>query len=571
MNCATWLLGLVVLLAGTPASADPVDLKSLPSGVAVHTLWDATVLPRDWTINDIRSLDGARLGWQRQGSRPVSLAKDKALWLRLPIEPYGALTPPRWIVEFAKPGLDRIEMFRFEGDELTLNEVSGDEVSAAGWPVNGRQPAFEVIATRWAPVTYYFKISHAGPLSLNGYLKSVPDHVRTQLVGNLFFGAFSGAVALLLALAAEAAVSTRRPVYAAFAVYAATTALACLAASGVLGEWWIEAAPHTLDAAPHVLAIAAASTGLFYLASAVALRELSRPRFLAVLAVSAAGLLLALLGTQMPGLLPDLALGYATVAVCMALWMLAHAYMKGELWTRLHFASLLPYSLALSYPLAEAVLHVRLPPQIIFIIAAAAAVHLSLSYAALNSKLKKLLETRARLQASTTVDPLTGVANYRRLTLQMPELLARARYNRHHGALLLVEVTNLADFRRIAGQRGVELALVRAAGVIRSCVKNIDMVSRVGDASFAIAIEGPVTTQHASSVGTHLIAKALRTSSTLPDQTPLVLRVYIEMVPKHNLDLEQLLSGAARQLRDVPASDPRKIFVGEDPDAHLDD
>jgi len=368
----------------------------------------------------------------------------------------------------------------------------------------------------------------------------------------------------LLVLAVEAAVSTRRLSYAAFAAYAATTALACLAASGLLGEWWIEADPGLLDAAPFLLAIATGALGLVYLVSAVALRELSRPRFHATLAVAGLGAVLVVAGSLLPLPLPELALAYGSFAFAVGVGLLAYAYLKGEHWIRSHFLSLLPYGLALSYPLAEAALHVRMPSAVFFLIAVAAVLHLALSYAALNARMKRLLEARARLQASTTVDPLTGVANYRRLTLQMPGLLERARYNRHRGALLLVEITNLADFRDAAGQRGQELALVRAAAVIRSCIKNIDMVSRVGDASFAVAVEGPVTGRQASLLSTQLIARGLRSSGDGPLQTPLALRVYIELVPKLDLDLEQLLGEAARRLRAIPASDPRRIFVGEE-------
>lgn len=532
----------------------------MDSGTPLRTLWSVAMQPRNHTIDDVMAT-ASSMPWAPSRLRPVVMGADESLWVRLPLEPNGALAPARWLVEFPMPGLDRVEMFRIEGDQLTLNEVSGDQLSVAVWPVNGRYPSFELISTRWTPVTYYFKISHDGPVSLTGVLKSTSHFMRTQLLSNLFFGTFFGAIALLILLAGEAAVSTRHPAFAAFAVYAAATALTCMSSSGLLGEWWIEGNPHLIDLLPHALALLTAAAGLVYLGLAVSLLELSRARFVTTLALAAAGAGMALAGDAAGLPLAPAAMLYVTVAALVGLALLSYAWLKGANWVLSHALALVPYGLALTYVLAEWAFHVRMPPQMFFVIALAAVLHLALSYAALNKRVKKLLEAQARMQASTTVDPLTGVANYRRLSLQMPGLLERARYNRHNAALLVVEITNLPLFRAASGQRGIEFALVRTAAAIRGAIKNIDMVSRVDDAHFVVAIEGPTTGAEASRLATHMIANGLRVSGRGMSQMPISLRIYIELVPRQDMDLEQLLSQAVRTLRTLPMEDPRRIIT----------
>ncbi len=553
-------LAFLVTMLAACAGASPVELSRLTSGAPLHGMWSVVVLPRAQTVNDVVSASTPEM-WQASPSRPVTLAPDQALWVRLPLDPNGALAPARWFVEFPTPGLDRVEMFRFEDDELTLNEVSGDELSVAVWPVSGRYPAFELMATHWTPATYYFKITNKGPISLAGILKSSSHFTRTQLLSNLFFGTFFGSIALLVVLALEALLTTRHPAYGAYVLYAVCTALACMSSSGLLAEWWIEGNPQLLDSAPFVLAMLTAAAGLLYLSAAVALRELSRARFAATLALAAGGVVLSATSGWMGNAMAPIAISYVTVCVIMGLALLAYAYLKGALWVRSHAASMIPYALALSYPLAEWVFQARLPAHLFFFIAITVVLHLAMSYAALNARMKKLLEASARMQASSTVDPLTGVANYRRLSLQMPGLLERARYNRHQGALLVVEITNLALFRSTSGQRGIEFALVRTAAAIRSAIKNVDMVSRVDDAHFAVAIEGPITGEQASSLAAHMIANGLRTSGKGMNQMPIALRIYIELVPRRSLDLEQMLGAAVHRLRSVAAEDPRRIFL----------
>lgn len=557
---AGFLLFLLLWMAA-PLRAEPVDLQTVESGARMQRYWDMAMLPADMTIDEVRGTASDR--WVSQPAQPFMPQAGMALWLRFDVAPFGPLTPTRWVLELPRPGLDRVDMFRFEEQDLTLNEVSGDELSVAVWPVSGRFPVFDVVATNWKPVTYYLKISHGEPLSLTGVLKNSDHHMRTQRTASLSFGAFFGAIALLFALAAAALITTRQLAYAGFAAYALATALAFLSASGLLGEWWPEGAPHAIDRAPYSLSLVAAAMGLLYLTLAVGLREMSRARFYAVAGLAAAGLVLAglLHDANWPATLPTLC--YGVLALGTAAWLLLHAGLKGESWTRSHALSLAPYAMALSYPLAEAQLGVHAPPQTFALIAGGAMVHLALTYFALSAKVKVLRETTMRLDASATVDPLTGAANFRRLKLRAPGLFARARHYRHQGALLLVEITNLAEFRRVGGQRGAEMALVQTAAMIRGCVKNIDMVSRVDDAHFGVAVEGPLTDKEASSIAAHMIARGLRTATEPPHLTPLALRVFIEMVPKETESLEELLIVADRRLRAIPLDDPRRIFFGD--------
>lgn len=554
------------IAAGAAHAAEPLDLQAVEGRVSMQPVWEAARAPRAWTIDDPRDAQHKGLEWSPAPVRAIRLGDDEALWLRFTVAGYGALAPPRWLLELPRPGLDRAELFRFEDGQLMLDEVAGDGLSVAVWPVSGRFPAFEVVPTRWVPVTYYLRVTHHGAFTLTGRIRTAEDALREQRQVNFLFGGFFGALGLLAALAAGALVATRRLPYLSFCLYALATAGAFFAASGLLGEWWPQGPVGVIDAAPYVVAELAAAFGLLYLVSTVALNELSPWRFAVTVGVSGTGLVVAAASLVLQGVSAEVAAGYALVCVAAAIWLLVLSRLKGESWSRLHLASLLPYAVALCAPLGEVALGARLPTEAFGLVAAAAAAHLALSYFATNSKMKMLREATMRVQASSTVDPLTGVANYRRFRLRVPDLMARARHYRHHGALLLLEIITLEEFRRAGGQRGQEMALVLAAELIRGCVKNIDMVSRVGDALFAVAVEGPVSEQDANAIASQILARGLRLASAPPHLTPLAFRIYIELVPRPGQDLEQLLGKALRHLRSVPRSDPRRIFMASDLD-----
>ena len=568
---ATAALLTAALLAASVGFAKPVDLKSLVHSFNVHEVWQVAVLDAAVTLDDVLKRGSAGssqpIGWAAQSRKPITLAPGRKQWVKLELEPFGETPSPR-LIEFAMPGIDKIEAFRVEGGMLVLDEVAGDSISASVWPNSARFPVFDILAHRWEAVTYYFAISHQGPFTLSAQIVNPYDHSQSQMAHYLRSGVLLGALVLLACLGLAGGIWYKNWAFAVFAAYAAVTAALFFSANGMLGQFWSDAQAQSVNNAPRALAAAAAVFGLLHYLFAVSMQQLSRWRFVAGLVVCAAGLAVAGLMQLAPQVVPggpaSALLAYLALAFAMAVLTLGYAFFKDEPWTKMHFVSLATYLSVLIVPGLEALGLAALPLGMQDVLALGATASVGLTFFALNSKTRELNESNLRLEASAMADPLTGLANYRRLVVRASGLFSRAKHHNHHGALMLIEVANMADIQKLLGQRGLEAALLQSAVILRSSVKNIDLISRVSDQQFAVALEGPVTALDASDVAAKIIAGGMRVKPSVSMPLPLELRICIDLVPRETEDVDKLIASARSRLRRVRLGDTKRIFMVAD-------
>lgn len=96
-----------------------------------------------------------------------------------------------------------------------------------------------------------------------------------------------------------------------------------------------------------------------------------------------------------------------------------------------------------------------------------------------------LLET---LDGLEMIDPLTGVANHRRLMEVLEYEIARHRYSGKRLSLMLLDVQGLAAINRSYGNRYGNHILKRIAGLLQESVRPIDVVARSGLDEFAVVL-----------------------------------------------------------------------------------
>ena len=157
-----------------------------------------------------------------------------------------------------------------------------------------------------------------------------------------------------------------------------------------------------------------------------------------------------------------------------------------------------------------------------------------------NSRLYKLTKRLA------ITDELTGLFNYRHLQSRLDDEMGRAvRYGKHL-SLLMVDVDDFKGFNDRHGHLAGDTALAELASVMRSSVREVDMVARYGGEEFSAVL--PET----DAAGAFSVAEKIREAIALhvfadPDGVrccKLTVSIGLATCPSHCRDKESLLREA---------------------------
>ncbi|GAB4279134.1 MAG: hypothetical protein Kow0056_12120 [Coriobacteriia bacterium] len=143
-------------------------------------------------------------------------------------------------------------------------------------------------------------------------------------------------------------------------------------------------------------------------------------------------------------------------------------------------------------------------------------------------------------------DELTGLRNYRFLQQRLDQEYERAnRYNRYL-SLLMLDVDHFKGFNDSHGHIAGNRALADLAGVLKSCVREVDIVARYGGEEFSVIL--PET----DAAGAFVVAEKIREAVAefeFADESGertghLTVSVGVATFPVHALEREELLRQA---------------------------
>ncbi len=199
------------------------------------------------------------------------------------------------------------------------------------------------------------------------------------------------------------------------------------------------------------------------------------------------------------------------------------------------------------------------------------AVSTGLVVAVENSRLYRLTH---RLSVT---DDLTGLYNYRYLQQRLDEELERSRRYEKTFSLLMLDIDGFKRFNDTQGHLAGDRALADLGGVIRSAVREVDVVTRYGGEEFSVIL--PETDESGALIVAEKIREAVAAHAFLDIDGESLLRLTVSIglatYPVHATDKESLLRHADDAVYQAKADGKDRVRVaqvheggnGEDADA----
>ena len=151
-------------------------------------------------------------------------------------------------------------------------------------------------------------------------------------------------------------------------------------------------------------------------------------------------------------------------------------------------------------------------------------------------------ETRARIHARTTIDPLTGLAT----PLVLAERVQAARHLTkrygHPSVLMVVHIENLPAIAEEFGLEAAESAVLAAASRVREALlRDGDVAARLAHARIGVLAEGAAPGQAAATVATRILSAGLKEPLAAAPAEYLRFRIVLAAVPTDDTSPKQLL------------------------------
>jgi two-component system, sensor histidine kinase LadS len=449
-----------------------------------------------------------------------SLGEQGALWLHYRLA-RSANDRHRWLLSFPMPALDQVTLYQQDAKGQWTGESAGDTLAVATWPEPGRYPHFRLDLPGSQMHDVYVRIHHLTSANFPVELLTEAEYDQRVQLEYLGLGLTFGALMLLIAACLAQSLVYRDGVYAWYALYALVTALGVTAYTG--------AAAHLLW--PHFGALGDSPQGcLALLAGAAAMlfvRNLTgiSARFplvdRLVYGAGLGGIALACLFPLVPKSTGLAIMGlYLAGAVLTNMWIAFAAWRRGDAvggWVLLAY---LPLTLAVGMALLRlvGVLPVSFATQ--YAIVVAMAIEVPLLLIALNIRSRERHGAHIRELALSSQDALTGLLAPHLFHDRLRQVVARHKRDREDAAIIFIDLVNHRRIKEHYGTAVAEQSLLRSVIKLRRLVRDVDTVSRIGEARFGLILEGVSSRIAVTDRAARLIAAGLMPLNGLkPDVT----------------------------------------------------
>jgi diguanylate cyclase (GGDEF)-like protein/PAS domain S-box-containing protein len=161
------------------------------------------------------------------------------------------------------------------------------------------------------------------------------------------------------------------------------------------------------------------------------------------------------------------------------------------------------------------------------------------SYEVIAEDVTKQRELEDHLRRQAASDPLTGLANYRRLVDVLDMEIKRCERTGRQFSVLLFDLDGLKLINDRFGHMTGSQALCRVADVLSFCCRDIDTAARFGGDEFALVL--PETNAEAAEI----VGRRIRESVANDGKGPMLsISVGAAVYPQHGEKIESILSSA---------------------------
>lgn len=548
--------------AGT--QADTMLLRDEPGHIDARAHARAWVDPGgDAGIEQVSGPGGPRFE-RPQADATYRLGATAALWMHL------RLQRPReqrqdWVLEFPMPVLDQVTVYQFDGGGWRA-ESAGDTLPVASWPEPGRYPFFRIDLQPGEVRDVYVRIRHTTAANFPVVLDTAAAHSRHQQLEYLLLGAAFGGMLLLIVGCMAKGFAYRDPVFAWYAAYAALTALGVSSYTGVAAHLLWPASGLVGDVVMPVLACAAVSAAMLFVRNILGLRRRFpwTDRLLLVLAVI--GLLLA----PLPAVLPK-TVSAVLVSACVvvgtftAILVSAATWARGDSVAKWVFAAYVPMGVALLLSVLRVFGWVPLTAGTQYAVVGAMGIEVPLLLVALFIRSRDRHSAEVREQALSTQDALTGLLAPHLFRDRLRQVVTRHRRDGENAAVMFIDLVNYGRIREYFGTAVAEQSLLRSVIKLRRLLRDVDTVSRVGEARFGVILEGASSRSSVTERATRLIAAGLMPLPGLKPDVTLQFHVAALLLSEHPLEADELEQALSAQLARMSPRTRRPIrFIEAD-------
>jgi len=154
--------------------------------------------------------------------------------------------------------------------------------------------------------------------------------------------------------------------------------------------------------------------------------------------------------------------------------------------------------------------------------------------------------TEERLRSMSVTDPLTGLANHRRLVSVLEEEIERSGRTARPFALLFLDLDDLKIINDRHGHLVGSRALCRLAEALRATCRGVDTVARYGGDEFAVVLP-----ESGAEAAWEVVRRVTERLERDPEPPPVKASMGVAVYPRDGHSAEALLSMADRALYDM--------------------